>query len=81
MTTTDVDVEIDITLNRMVAHAHTREMPMPYEFIGEVCGLSKQAVHQIEQRALRKLANRNWGLRQELFDTKIRKPIEEYEYE
>lgn len=79
--TTDADVEIDIILNRMVANAHVREMPMSYEFIGEVCGISKQAVHQIELRALRKLANNNWELRRELFDTKLRAPIDEKEYE
>jgi len=79
--TTDADVEIDITLNRMVANAHPVEMPMAYETIGDICGLSKQAVHQIELRALRKLANNNWELRRELFDTKLRNPIDEKEYE
>jgi DNA-directed RNA polymerase sigma subunit (sigma70/sigma32) len=73
----NADVEVDITLNRMVAHAQSIEMPMPYETIGDICGLSKQAVHQIERRALRKLANNNWELRRELFDTKMRTPIQE----
>ena len=73
----NADVEVDIVLNRMVAHAKDIEMPMAYETIGDICGLSKQAVHQIERRALRKLANNNWELRRELFDDKIREPIEE----
>ena len=34
--------------------------------IDEFCGMSKQAVHQIQQRALRKLANKHDELRDEL---------------
>lgn len=55
---------IDEKLNEMVEKLGHIENSLAE--IAEYCGMSKQAVHQIQNRALRKIANDHWDLRHEL---------------
>tara|TARA_R110001592_G_scaffold33687_2_gene116552 strand:+ start:55 stop:300 length:246 start_codon:yes stop_codon:yes gene_type:complete len=58
------DTYIDNQLNKLLSLQGGLEHTCAE--IGEYCGISKQAVHQIQNRALRKLANNHWDLRDEL---------------
>lgn len=64
------DAYIDTQLNKLVSLQGDKEHTCAE--IAEYCGISKQAVHQIQNRALRKLANSHWDLRSE-----IKAPISE----
>jgi len=72
------DDPVDTKLNEMVETRGHNEHTL--DEIAEYCGLSKQAVHQIQNRALRKLANEHWDLRKEWFWSEESEPSDVHEF-
>lgn len=58
--TEDIDEKLCVMVDNQGHREHTCAE------IAEYCGMSKQAVHQIQQRALRKIANKHSELKDEL---------------
>jgi len=60
--------KIDRKLKKLVS---TMTCPMSLADIAKECEMSKQAIHQIEKRALRKIAKQHPYLQHELSEAKI----------